>query len=403
MDEAMKKLLADLGTSVKALNEAVGTKFSSASPAQTEAEKDALVNRVLELEKSLKDIQHAKAIRKMVWGATGQKSEEGAEVVPFNHFLKAVRDKNHDFLNAMSKAASGQNEGTAADGGNVVPVEYANQIVALERQSSIVRRLARIFPMGSLTRKVPRELAKPAVSWVGEGTEPTLTKGTLDQITQTAKKLIAIIPFTDELLEDNNVSYDSFIAEVVATEMGREEDKQAFVGDVSGSSDPFNGVYFASGTTAVTAAGAIPTYDELVDLMMAIRAPYRGRASFVLSTTALKKVMKLKDDQSRPIWSMPETGAPGRLLGKPYEESDQIPDTLGAARTGGTNTAILFGAWDGLWLSPRGGYTVKASDSASNSSGKSAFTLDETWFKFRRREDITVANPEAFAKYTLPA
>jgi HK97 family phage major capsid protein len=397
----MEELLKQLKKAIADLNEAVGTKFSDANPKQADEEKTRLVNDVLSLQNQVKALQETKAIQKMVWGVQGQTPEAGAKILRFNDYLKAVRDHNYELLNSMAKAASGQSEGSAANGGNTVPVEYANQIVALERQSSIVRQIAKIFPMGSLTRKIPRELAKPAVSWVGETTEPTLTKGTTEQITQTAKKLIAIIPFSEELLEDNNVNYDQFIAEVVATEMGREEDKQAFVGDISGVTDPFNGVYFATGVNAVTAAGANPTYDEMVDLAMSIRAPYRGRASFVLSTTALKKVMKLKDDQARPIWANPLDGAPGRLMGIPYRESDQIPDTLGTTRTNGANTAILFGAWDGLWISPRGGYSVDASQSASDSTGKSAFTLDETWYKFRRREDITVANPEAFGKYTI--
>ncbi len=399
----MEKLMEELKKEISNLNEAVATKFSSANPKQTEAEKDALVANVLELQKQVKEMQAAKTIRKMVWSVNGAKSaDEGVDSVPFNKFLKAVADKDHAFL-AQMKAPSGQSEGTAADGGNAVPVEYANQIVALERQSSIVRRLAKVFPMGSLTRKIPRELAKPTVSWVGEGVEPTLTKGTLDQLTQTAKKLIAIVPFSEELLEDNNVSYDSFIAEIVATEMGREEDKQAFVGDVSGASDPFNGVYFASGVNSYSLVGGSVAYADLVNILMTLKAPYRMRGTFVLSTTALKQIMKLIDDNGRPIWSMPEAGAPGRILGRPYEESDQIPDTLGTTRSNGANTAILFGAFDGLWVSPRGGYTVKAGDQASNSSGKSAFTLDETWFKFRRRQSIDVINPEAFVKVAVPA
>lgn len=396
-----QQLLKELDQTVKNLTEAISTKFSVVNTKQAEDEKNKLVDRVLELEKQVKDVRQAKAIRKMAW-STGQKAEEGQTLIGFNQFLKAVNNKDHAFLSEM-KTATGNNETTGADGGYAIPVEYLNEIIALERQSSIIRQKARILEMGSLTRKIPSELTKPTISWAGEGVEATVTKPTLGQITQTAKKMMALVTLTTELLEDTNVNYDKFIAEVVATEMGREEDKQAFVGDVSGVADPFNGVYFASGVNSVSPAGGSPVYDDLVNMLMSIKAPYRARGSFVLSTTALKMVMKLKDDENRPIWSMPESGAPGRLMGRPYDESDQIPDTLGTTRTNGTNTAILFGAWDGLLLSPRGGYSVSASDSASNSSGKSAFTLDEVWFKFRRRESIDVVNAEAFAKMAIVA
>jgi HK97 family phage major capsid protein len=88
-------------------------------------------------------------------------------------------------------------------------------------------------------------------------------------------------------------------------------------------------------------------------------------------------------------------------LGRPYYETDTIVDTLGTTQTNGTNTSILYGAWDCLWVSPRGGYTVTASDSASTAA-ISAFALDEVWYKFRRRESIDVINPEAFAKLAVP-
>jgi HK97 family phage major capsid protein len=400
MEEALKKMLAELGQTVKALHETITAK-STAQTEQRTAETDALVEKINTLEKAMKALQ-SPAVRKMVWAKAGTPVEEGAEKLNFGRFLKAVAEKDNRFL-AEVKASSGQNEATNADGGFAVPIEFASEIIKLERQNSIARQLARIFPMGSKTRTIPKELAKPSVSWVGEGVEPTLTKGTLDQVTQTAKKLIAILPFSEEFMEDEGVDYNSFIAEVVAQEMGREEDKQAFVGDVSGLSDPFNGVFFASGVNTVTMDGADLSYADLVNLLMAPRAPYRGRGRFVLSSTALKKVMKLVDDNNRPLWSAPIDGAPGRILGKMYDETDQIPDTLGTTRTNGTNTALLFGAWDGLWISPRGGYTVKASDSASDSNGKSAFSLDEVWFKFRRRQDISVANGEALAKLAIPA
>jgi HK97 family phage major capsid protein len=405
----LEELLAGLTKSNQALTETITARLAVADPKAREEEKKALVDEVLKGLSAL-GLRPPEPTRKMAWATPGMKTQEGVEAVPFNRFLKAVWRKDDAFLEKMGsfmeKTATGQSEGTAADGGNVVPVEYANEIIKLERQSGIIRGLARIFPMGSLSRKVPRELTKPAVYWTGEGAEPTKSTGTTTQITQTAKKLNAIVAFTEELLEDNNVSYDQFIAQVVAEEMGREEDKIALAGSVTGNTDPFNGVLFASGTNSVSLDGATLKFGDIVNLLMAPKAPYRERGVFCLSTTALKKIMKLVDDNGDPIWTMPDSGNPGRILGKVYYESDQIPDTLNGStdRTTGTQTALVFGDFGrGLWISPRGSYTVKASDSASDSGGKSAFTLDEVWFKFRRRQDISVANPEAFSKLLIPA
>lgn len=390
MDEATKKLLAELALSVKALNESVATKFSTAAPGQADAEKDALVTRVLELEKSLKTIQTQKAIRKMAWAVQGKELEAGTIGVSFGKFLKAVETKDEAFFAEM-KAANGQSEGTAADGGVTVPVEYATEIIKLERQASIARRICRLFPMGSLTRKVSRQLTNPTVTWTGEAVNHTKTKITLEQITQTAKKLSALVPITEELLADNNVSIDNFIFQVVAEAIGREEDRVAFAGN-TGSGDAFMGVLNATGVNPVSMAGATLAFDDIVDLLTTPKAPYRVNGKIVLGTEALRLIMKLKDDNNNPLWTMPIAGAPATILGRPYEETDQL--TL----------SILYGDFGRyLWISDNGTYEVKGSDSASDASGGagSAFLQDEIWYKFRRREDITVAQPEAFAKMTV--
>jgi len=386
-------MLEKLAKAVADLQESVTAKFSSAQPAAVDAEKDALVKRVLELEAGLKEIQKIKAVRKMAWAIPGKQIEEGTKAVTFSEFLKAVNNKNESFMAEMGiKAANGQSENVNADGGFGVPTEYATEIIKLERINSIARRICRIFPMGTLTRKVPRQLTNPTVTWTAEAVNYTKTKITLEQITQTAKKLSALVPLTEELLADNNVNLDQFLFQVVAEAVGREEDRVAFAGN-TGSGDPFMGVQNAVNVNAATMSGAALSWQDLIDMMMAVKAPYRINGRFVLGTAALQIVMKLKDDQNRPVWNMPiSDGAPGTILGKPYDETDQL------------TTGVLFGDFGRfLWLSDRGSYEVKASDSASDANGGagSAFLQDEIWYKFRRREDITVAQPEAFAKLTV--
>lgn len=397
MDEALKKMLTQLGESVKALNEAVATKFSSADPAAAEAEKDKLVAEVRQLQEDIKTLKKQKAISKMVWAIQGKHSDmsEGTKALSMGDFLKAVFNKDEKFLEeaGVVKTANGQSEGTSADGGFTVPTEYANEIVKLERQFSIVRRICRLFPMGSLTRLVPRQLTNPTVTWTAEATNHTKTKATFEQITQTAKKVSALVPMTEELLADNNVNLDTFLFQVVAEAIGREEDRVALAGNAGGS-DPFNGVLYATGVNNVSMAGATLNWTDLVDIQMALKAPYRARGRFVIGSTALGLVMKLKDDYNRPIWTMPDVGSPGVIMGKPYDETD------GTAMA----SIIEFGDWGNyLWISDRGGYDVKASDSASDANGAagSAFLQDEIWYKFRRRENIVVAQPEAFAKMTV--
>jgi HK97 family phage major capsid protein len=250
--------------------------------------------------------------------------------------------------------------------------------------------------MQTLTRQVPRQLTNVTVTWTDEATAKTVTKPTFGQLTQTAKKLAAVVQMTDELLQDNSVELDNFVKELIAEAMAIEEDRVCFAGNTGGG-DPFNGVLYAAGVNTATMAGANLTADDIVDEIMSINAKYRTGATLVTSTTGLQLIMKLKDSQGRYLWQVPNGNQPPRIWTAPYEISDQIPTDLG---TGTNETAILWGNWKKyLWISDRGGYEVVASNSAADFNGnKSAFMSDETWFRFKKRMSLDVALPQAFVK-----
>jgi HK97 family phage major capsid protein len=383
----MEKLLAELAQAIKALHEDISKRFSPADPAAAKAETDALVARVQSLEKQIKK---EKAEQKMVFLVGDKKAGDGERGVGMAGFLRAVKYGDDEILKGIEeKAASGQSE-TDADGGYAVPEDFSTEIIRLEQQASIIRRIARIFPFGTApVRNLPKQLAKPSIYWVDEAASITKSKATLDRVIQTAKKVATIIPFTNEVLADNNASFDQFVFALVAEVMALEDDKQAFVGNGS----PFTGVFNHGDVIDVDLAGADLGFADLISLQMAVKAPYRARGRYVLSTTGLSKAMKLVDDQGRPIWNSPATGAPGTICGKPYEESDQIPDTLGT----GAQTGVAFGAWDQVYVSDKGGYRVDASNSATDGTNH-AFLKDETWYRFIRRIAITVANGEALSR-----
>lgn len=394
MDEAQKKLLEQLALAVKNLHDAVSTKFSNANPEAAEAEKTKLANEVKELQEQMKTLRLIKAVSKMAWAVPGKPAGDGVKAIGFGKFLTAIKQNDLGFLAEM-KAATGMSEGTDADGGYTVPVEFSNEIIPLIRMASIARRIANIFPMGSKTRTFPRQLTHPTVTWTGEGVNKTLTKITFEQLTQTAKKLAAIVALTDELLEDNAVGLDSYLFQSVADAFGREEDRVAFAGN-TGAGDPFMGVLYATGVNDVTMAAGSLSYPDLVDLIFAVPAQYRPGSRFVLPGSLIQLSMKMVDDNNRPVWqpSLSE-GQPTRILGYPVEETDVIPSDLG---TGDDESAALFGNFGKyLFLSPRGSYKVDASNAATDGTNH-AFLKNETWYRFEERLSIDVALPDAFAR-----
>lgn len=347
-----------------------------------------------------KESPEGKSIDKLI--EDGKMPENG---VFLGQIIRAVALSDHQFLTEaglnLAEEKTIMSEGTPAQGGYTVPVEYSKEIIKLERAGSILRQLARGFPMGSLTRLLPRQLTNVTVTWTDEGAVKTETKPTFGQLTQTAKKLAAIVKMTDELLEDNSVELDQFIMELIAEAMGLEEDRVGFAGN-TGAGDPFMGVLYAAGVNAVTMAGANVTGDDVIDLIMSINAKYRQNATLITSTNGLKLIMKLKDSTGQYLWMRPAGNYPPTIWNEKYVISDQIPVNLG---TGTNETAILWGNWKKhFFLSDRGGYEVFSSKSASDWVGgalTSAFTQDETWSRFKKRMSLDVALPVAFARLQI--
>jgi HK97 family phage major capsid protein len=238
-------------------------------------------------------------------------------------------------------------------------------------------------------------LTNVSVAWTDEGAEKSETNPTFTAITQTAKKVAAIVKMTDELLEDNSSSIDQFIMELVAEAIGIEEDRVAFAGN-TGASDPFMGVLYATGVNSVSTAGANISFEDVISLLFSLNAKYRAGATLVTSTTGLQLLMKLKDSNNNPIWTLPGAGILPTIYGFPYAISDQIPVNLG---TGTDQTGMIFGNFKRhFFVSDRGGYEVISSNSASDTGTASAFMEDETWFRFKKRMSLDVANAAAFSK-----
>lgn len=382
-----EKTLEEVQSLVKALQESVTAKFA--------ADKEARAKEIDDLESKIIEKIHPPT-RKMQWAINGK--EEGAKKLYLGQFLKAITPGRAQLVedDVRTHIKTTLTEGTDATAGYTVPEEYSNEIIKLETQESIIRKLARIFPMGSDTRNIPRQLTNVSVSWTGEGTAVSETNPTFDRLVQTAKKVAALVKMTDELLMDNSVDLDKFIMQLVAEAMGREEDRVAFAGN-TGSGDPFMGILYATGVNAPAMAGSTLAYEDVVDLVMSLNAKYRVGATLVTSTNGLKAIMKLADSQNHPLWVPPTASTPATIYGYPYEISDEIPVNLG----GGTDeTAILFGNFKKhFFVSDRGGYEVKVSDSASDiTNSQSAFLEDELWYRFKRRVSLDVALPLAFSK-----
>lgn len=133
----------------------------------------------------------------------------------FGEFARAVKSANPKFGGETDKrllqnaaASTYGNEGTGQDGGFLVPPDMRSEI--MERvfgEDSLVSRTDR-QRTSSNTISFPADMTTPwgtsgiQAYWTGEGATKTQSKPQFEQVTVKANTLAALIPVTEELLED---------------------------------------------------------------------------------------------------------------------------------------------------------------------------------------------------------
>lgn len=258
--------------------------------------------------------------------------------------------------------------GSDTDGGYLAPIEWAHELIRIERANSVMRSVARTLQAGAGTLSFPAALTKFAVGWVGEQQGRLETNAaTLGAKSFETKELYAAPQATQMLLDDAMFDLEGFIREEIGLSFAEEEDAQYIGGDGVLKPRGFTTYDIATTTDAAGTrpwgtiqyvatgqAGAWPTtdaaiYDKLVDLVHSLRPRYRRRAQWLMPTEAIAKLRKMKDGQNNPIWqpSMTE-GQPDRLLGYPVNEAEQMP------AIGANSLSVAFADWQrAYWIVDR--------------------------------------------------
>lgn len=156
---------------------------------------------------------------------------------------------------AEYKTLSPANEGTNSAGGYTVPIEFAADLSRNLGEYGYARRYARVVQMSRQKWELAGLLTKPSVSVVAEGAQITASKPTLDQLILTAKKIAAIYPITNELLEDANIDTYAVILDIFTEQFQIAEDQSW----LQNSNTNWNGLlWYGAGaiTSGVAANGA---------------------------------------------------------------------------------------------------------------------------------------------------
>lgn len=152
-------------------------------------------------------------------------------------------------------------EGNNSAGGFLVPEEFENAIVTLRESFGVIRNHARVVPMSSDIKRMPRRSTNLSASFVGEASIASQSNETFDQINLVAKKSMVLTKFSSELSEDAVINFADDLAGEMAYAQAKLEDNCAFIGDSTSTYGGITGLATAVGaagvTTGASTAGAI--------------------------------------------------------------------------------------------------------------------------------------------------
>lgn len=282
---------------------------------------------------------------------TGRASDEYRAAM-----LNALRSNFRNVSNVLQ-------EGVDADGGYLVPEEYDKRLIDTLDEENIMRTLGtRITTSGE--HKINIAATKPAAAWIEEGGALTFGDAKFDQIILDAHKLHVAIKVTEELLYDNAFGLENYIITQFGKALANAEEDAFLNGDGNGKP---TGIFTAAGGGTSAAATTKLSADDILNLVYALKRPYRKKAKFILNDKTLAVLRVLKDNNGAYIWQPAyQSGEPDRLAGFEVHTSAYAPEN-----------AIAFGDYSYYNIGDRGTRSFKQLTELFAGNGMIGFVAKE--------------------------
>jgi HK97 family phage major capsid protein len=230
----------------------------------------------------------------------------------------------------LSKAASG--------GGFLVPQSLANMVVSAARARSPIAQLAQewITQRGD-TFAVPTAASHGTAAWVAESGAISPSDETITQVSLGAFKANTKIIVSEELVQDEEVDLERFLASELGGRVGALEAAAYATGD--GSGKPTGAVSAASTYTVSTApTGNVTTFSRaaILQFYLALAPEYRPEASWIMHPTDFGNLSVLEHTSGG--LSFPSLqNSPPTLFGQRVYVDPALPSPAASAKS------LLFG------------------------------------------------------------
>lgn len=296
--------------------------------------------------------------------------------------------------------------GSEEDGGFLIDPEFSNEIIEFLYNRSVFRKAnPQVVDMPSGTMSIRKQSSSVQANYVGESSPIPNSQAKGGMINLVAKKLTAMVPTSNELLEFSASSgnrADTFIRNDIVNRLSVRED-QAFLRGTGTESTP-KGVRnwaLASQITASNGATSAQIEQDFTDLWLQLENANINfdRLAFFMSPLVKSKLFTVRDGAGGNLLFPDIRGTAPNIWDVPAFTTNNIPANLG----GGTESEIYLVNMADAILGETGSLVIDVDPSASytvDGTLVSAFENDETLIRAKTKHDMVMRHEEAIAVKT---
>lgn len=227
-----------------------------------------------------------------------------------------------------------------SDGGYLVDRQTSDQIHAVLNNTASIRSIATVVNVDANSFDVLVDKGEVGSGWATESAVgATVDTTQIVRISIPLHELSAMPKASQRLLDDSAFDIEGWLAGRIADRFARAESYAFLQG--TGADQPkgllthakihnnnwvWDGVGYVPTGTAGDFKAANPA-ESIIELVYALDAPYRAKATFVMTSKTAGAVRKMKDADGRFLWSDGLASAePARLMGYPVLICEDMPE-----------------------------------------------------------------------------
>lgn len=282
--------------------------------------------------------------------------------------------------------------GTPTAGGNLVATDLlAANFIELLRNRMMVRQAGATMLTGLMGDvAIPRQSGGATAYWVGEGSPPTESQQTVDQVALSPETVGAFTDYTRKLLLQSSIDVEMFVRSDLTSILAIALDRAGLHG--SGVSNEPEGIALVNGIGSVVGGtdGAAPDWADIVNLEteVAVDNADIGRLGYMTNAKVRGKLKQTEKASNTGMFVWTDSNTP--LNGYNAWTTNQVRSDLDKGSSTGVCSAIFFGNWADLIIALWSGLDVLVDPYTGGTSGTVRIIMLQD-------ADVAVRHPESFS------